>query len=619
MVKRSIQEIVRDAERNYLYGPVQIGKYVQYDMHNILEVTDAYLNSKHVSGLTDAKGREKPFFNIVTAAVNIWFRATDIDRKDIIVRPDKAADTTAALLATVILQDWMRREKFGTFLNDWGISLARYGSSVVKFVEKDGKLIPSVVAWNRIICDPIDFDALPRIEKFFKTAGQLRDMATPGHPNYAGYDLDQVDKLIESQVVRKTLDKQQQGTQNNFIELYEVHGLMPQALLSEDADKASDKEWEDHRQQMHVVSFAINEAGEYEDFTLFKGPEKKDPYMITHLIKEDGRTLAIGAVEYLFDAQWMTNDSVKIMRDTLALASRLIFQTADTNYVGRNVLSAIETGDIMVHAENKPLTQINNAKPDIQAMQNFSSQWQELARELTSTPEAMRGITPPSGVPLGSLQIATAQGSSLFEIMTENKGLALEDMLREFVLPYIKKQLNNKDEILTILNDANVKEIDASFVPALAAQKHNDKVKKLLLDAPTDVPLQAEHIPSPYQPDIAEGQVQDLLSKFGNMRSLSPGDITWKDVLKDLEWNLDVGITNESVDKQAMMQSIMELLKIIGTNPAALQDENFKSLFTRALSLTGTMSPIELVVSPPQVPQVPPPAPAESPGLPVNQ
>jgi hypothetical protein len=47
--------------------------------------------------------------------------------------------------------------------------------------------------------------------------------------------------------------------------------------------------------------------------------ERKDPYMITHLIEEDGRTLSIGAVEYLFDAQWMQNHTVKNMKDLLDL------------------------------------------------------------------------------------------------------------------------------------------------------------------------------------------------------------------------------------------------------------------------------------------------------------
>src|SRR6185503_15451255 len=132
-------------------------KYVQFSLSEDINKIYAYLESKHISGDTDSMGREKPFFNIVLAARNIWYRATDIDRKNIKVRPTKSQDDIGAFLATVHLQDWMRRENFGTFLNSWGINSAGFNETVLKFVEQDGKLIPSVIPWNRLICDSIDF------------------------------------------------------------------------------------------------------------------------------------------------------------------------------------------------------------------------------------------------------------------------------------------------------------------------------------------------------------------------------------------------------------------------------------------------------------------------------
>ncbi len=582
MNHRSITEIVRDAERNYLMGSVKISKYVNYSMHDIINTIDAYLNSKHISGETDAQGREKPFFNIVTAAVNIWFRATDLDRKDVTVRATESDQVVEAFVATIMLQEWMRKNRFGTFLNDWGIALARYGSCVVKFVEKNGELIPSVIPWNRLIVDSIDFDSLPRIEKIYITPDQLRQKTE--------YDQEQVKNLIESQVTRKTLDKQQQDTQNKFIELYEVHGELPIALLEDDPMKADEKLWDTYRQQMHVVSFTATRDG-YKDYTLYKGIEAKDPYMKTDLIKEDGRTLSIGAVEYLFDSQWMQNHSVKVMKDTLDLASRLIFQTADTNYVGRNVLSAIETGDIMIHAENKPLTQINNAKPDITAMQNFGNQWLANARELTSTPDALRGTTLPSGTPYSLGALLSQNASSLFEVMTENKGLALEDMLRTFVLPFFKKSLNNNDEVVALLDEHNLRKFDTMFLPELAVQQYNEQFKQDVLKG---------SVPSPYQADIAQAQVQDQMQKFGNMRSISSGDVNWKEVFKNLEWDLEVNVTNETIDKQVALTSLSTALQTIATNPMILNDPNAKLIFGKIISLAGGISPLELQNSPAQ-------------------
>ncbi len=579
-MKSSICETVREAETNYLSGSVSVGEYVEWDMHETIEIIDAYLNSKHISGANDSLGREKPFFNIVTAAVNIWYRATDLDRKNIRVLPDNHKNTALAFIATVLLQEWMKKSRFAVFLNDWGRSLARYGSAVCKFVEKDGELVASVVPWNRMIVDPIDFDALPRIEKLYKTPAQLRRMGS--------YDPDTVEALINAQQSRETADGQKQDNQAKFIELYEVHGELPLALLADDIEQAPDADWTTYRQQMHVVSFVEGRSGEYEDFTLYRGKERKDPYMLTHLIKEDGRTLSIGAVEHLFDSQWMVNHTAKNMKDTLDMASKLIFQTADKNYVGRNVLTAIETGDIFIHEANAPLTRVANDKPDITAFQAFGQQWQNLASEITSTPDAIKGNTLPSGTPYSLGAFLGAQANSLFEMMTENKGLHIEDMMREFIIPHLKTKMDSKEEIVAVLDDNSIAEIDAMYVPREAIRRYNDTFKQDLIEG---------RVPSPFQQDIEEAGVRKDMAPLGNKRILRPdeiGESTWNASLQNFEMTAVVEVTNENTDKQAVLSTLTALLQTIAQNPLVLQDPNAKMLFSAILTETGRISPLQL-------------------------
>ena len=105
--------IVRKLESDYTSGNgVVLSKYVTVDMYEDINKIQAYLNSKHTSGETDALGREKPFFNIVVAASNIWYRATEIRQNKIKVRPSKSKDTIDSLLASIHLQDWMKRENY---------------------------------------------------------------------------------------------------------------------------------------------------------------------------------------------------------------------------------------------------------------------------------------------------------------------------------------------------------------------------------------------------------------------------------------------------------------------------------------------------------------------------
>lgn len=478
----TIYDLVRKAEQNDQQGSTTISKYVTFDMRENIEKIDAYLNSKHISGDTDDMGREKPFFNIVTAAVNIWYRATDIDRKNIRIKASKAGDTVLSFLGTVHLQQWMRKSNFGQFLNEWGRSLVRYGSTVIKFVEKDGELYAEVIPWNRLIVDPIDFDANPRIEVLELTPAQLRKRE--------GYDQEIVEKLIETKVTRETMEGQNKDNRSEYIKIYEIHGELPLSFLT-----GKDKDDDTYVQQMHVISFVEGKGkGEFDDFTLVSGREAKDPYMITHLIREDGRTQGIGAVEHLFEAQWMVNHNAKMIKDQLDLASKLIFQTSDGSFVGQNALSNIETGDILIHQANQPLTQINNGSHDIVQSQNILGMWKALGQEITNTPDALMGQNAPSGTAWRQVEAIQQEAHSLFELMTENKGLDIEKMLRHYVLPFLKRQLNNDDEVSATLDAHGIERIDAMYIKNEATRRANDKAVEAILNGEIAQPVE-EAIP----------------------------------------------------------------------------------------------------------------------------
>ncbi len=219
---KSISTLVRDMETNFK-GTTQTSKYVDENISEDINKIYAYWNSKHISGETDSKGRQKPFFNISVSSGNIWYRATDLDRKNTHIKSTRNQDVIPAFVATVILKEWMNKVDFGSFLNKWGMELAIFNSSVVKFIETKGKLKPTIVPWGRIICDVIDFDGNPKIEILQLTPAQLK---------MKGYDSKKVDKLIEAQSSRELLDGQKQDNKNNYIKLYEIHGNLPKSYLT---------------------------------------------------------------------------------------------------------------------------------------------------------------------------------------------------------------------------------------------------------------------------------------------------------------------------------------------------------------------------------------------------
>lgn len=588
-----ICELVRGSEDNYVNGETKTSKYVSFNQYENIEKINAYLNSKHISGDTDAEGREKPFFNIVTAAVNIWYRATDIDRKDITIVADKRQYWLMAFIATIHLQEWMKRARFGAFLNDWGRTLAQFGSAILKFVEKDGILIPTVVPWTGAIVDVINFDDNAKIEKYYNNAAQLR--------NNKSFNQKAVEQLIsEAETIRKNLSGEEQDNIDDYYEIYEVHGKFPLSWHTKDP-KDADK----YVEQMYTISFQLDSDNEtYLDYVL-AGGLADEQYMITHLIEEKGRTQSIGAVEYLFDAQWMQNHTAKLIKDQLDLASLQIFQTADGGFLGMNVLSAMQNGDILVHTPNNELTQVNNSSHDIASLQAYGRMFYENGQRIVSATDAIAGNNMPANTPYSSLELMNTESHGLFEIMTENKGFHIEDMMRKFVLPYIKKKMDTNEELAATLSSVNLEKFDSIYVPAQAIRNANKKVAEQMFND------QVAAIP-----DLAgeENDVRNELKQLGAQRFLKPSDIdtkTWNDFFDDFIWNAEVVVTSEQKDKQTILTTLSTALKAIVADPTLLTDPTKKFIFGKILENTGAISAVELSNLP--TPRIDPRASGESP------
>lgn len=580
-LQENVCDVVREAEQNYTSGHTQISKHVDWSLKENIETIEAYVNSKHTSGKFDSLDREKPFFNIVTAAENIWYRATDLDRRNIRIKATKMEDILMAFIGTQKLNEWMRKSNFGKFLNKWGRALARYGSAMTKWNVVDGELKAEVIPWNRLIIDDIDVHNSPIIEIVEYTPAQLL--------RKKGYDQSVAKDLITSLEERESLDGQEKDNKAKFVKVYHVTGEMPKALLRDEPKDAPESEWGEFVLQVHAVSFFSDKNGNRKDFTLMKGRLSQNPYMLTHLIEEDNRSMAIGAVEHLFESQWMVNHNAKAIKDQLDLASKLIFQTADGNYLNVNALTAIETGDILIHEPNSPLTQMANNSHDISALQSFAGMWAEQAKEITSTPDVISGNTLPSGTAYRQAAILNQESHSLYELMTESKALYLEDAMREYVLPYIKKKLvGNKDEIVATLESHDITYIDPIYVKSTAEGIN----KRAVIDS-----LTQGQLPVDISQEETEAKITEELEALGNQRGFKPDELdkmTWDEVFEDFVWDVEVEIVNENTEKEVTMTTLTTVLQTIAGNPGVLQDPAMKLLFTKILEETGRISPIEL-------------------------
>ena len=102
-------------------------------------------------------------------------------------------------------------------------------------------------------------------------------------------------------------------------------------------------------------------------------------------------------------------------------------------------------------------------------------------------------------------------------------------------------------------------------------------------------------LPEQYDQSTEESAVATEMKPLGNNRYFKPDELdelTWKEVLKDFEWDVEVEVTNEQSDKLANLNTLTTVL----TNLAQMGDmENARMVLAKILEETGTFSPMELV------------------------
>jgi hypothetical protein len=570
---KPLHSVVEQQIDNYISEKVTITDAYQFSQYETIQQIENFMHSKFTSGQNDSRGNPKPFFNITKGKVNIAIRATDIDRKDISMKENGSDDYFRAFVASKYNQTLMKKMRLQDYLNEWGEDLPTYGSVVTEVIEKGGNLSISVMDWANFVCDPVNFDSAPKIKKLTLTSAELYMKVGEG------WDADAIDDLIEAKrESRKNLKGETVFEDAAYIEVHEVHGKLANAYLK---SKPSKKDERTYSQQMHIIAWNINDKNEREDFTLYKGKEKKDPYSISHWKKTKGRTLGVGVVEDMFQPQIWHNYGAKKIKDQLDLASVTIYQSSDGNLAARNVLTNLQNGDFIIHAVNQPITPVNAAPQGVQGWQEYMEMGKGVAEQVTSTPDAISGDTMPSGTAFRQVALLNTEAHSYFDYITENKGNYLEFLYREYFIPYIVKQLDNTDELVATLDSHELEFLDNEVANICLTEE----LKKQTL---------AGNIVSPIQLDQLRTQNLQDLKKTGAKRYLNPGSSTWKDYFKDFEWDADINITGESEDKKTTIDTLFNALQTVAQNPNILTDPTTKMLFMRLLEASDVVSPLEI-------------------------
>ena len=573
---QNIFATIRKEQQDFMYNWISIVPGYVFNQYMNIKRCHLYLNSKFEDGQF-YNGREKIFFNIVLPPCEVAMRMLNVDTKNIRLWPLSPKSYFSTYLLEKELKYWLKRHKLGIILNQLAAEAPRFGSVVLEKTTDGAKMIDL----RRLILDP----TVEKIQdsRFVTTISYM----TPSEMREAkDFDQEMVETAIERFSNMNTEEPYEDQYLNvnvmrstPYIKVYKRYGEVPTWWV-DSSKKPGTVAGDKLVKSVFIVAGAdwlskTNDGKPIGDLgvVLFKSKWSKEwPFKDFHYMKTKGRWLGVGIVEMLFDVQVRVNEMKNQKRVAMEISQMHLFQTKDKSIV-RNVLSDLQSGDLLItSAAGNGIEPINNsaARFSEAEFKNEEDSYQGQTDKLSFAYEALRGDTGDASTPLGTTQIAVAQGTSVFAFKKENLSLFLQEYFNDLVLPELMKDLSAEHIMRFTGNVQELQKLDQAASDVYA----NDYVKKRILSGQFTV--QEDF-------DQAKQKAVKVYQKLGENRFLKIKDAFYDDA----EFEFDFMVTNEQADPAKMATNIQAVIGEVASNPNILTDPRLKLLFYKLCEQLG--------------------------------
>lgn len=592
----TISELIRQMRKNFIDRKMEIMPGLLFNQYSLLQTIHFYLNSEFENGNLDENGNDKFFHNIINHRNAHTTKNIDLDTKDVRVTTDLENKYWASWILRMDLREWMRKEHFATHLNHLAEDLPKFGSVVWKkssYTDKGGKkrtCVKNVDLRDLILDQSVECmkDSQIVAERVVMNAQQLNEMVDLG-----GWDKTEVDLLIGTGMTTVKKDKflRNRDVENAgaysltdtlpAIDIYEIWGWIPETYLPE---KLVGKD-PDKSKYVYVMAVVGGIETGSQNRLLFceRADEENFPYEEAHMRRTPGRWLGVGNTELLVSLQIRINELVNRFFMALRLGSVHLFQTRGKLYQ-KNLLQDAQDGDII--ESTHPIDPLATEIRAFNQYQNEMTMIETLADKICNTFEVVTGETMPAATPFRLGAQLGASAAKIFDFVRENCGMFVGNVLRNWVLEDLKEDLT-AEHVLNLVG--SVEEL-AAFDDAYRKSVLYDQVKKYVLDT--------HYLPSPDEFKTAERALSDQMKNGDRKLKIEEGFFD-DDFLDAAQIVIDP--TGETEDKAAVSETLGNILQIVTSNPAILQDENARMIIGKIMEATG-ISPLKLAgfVSQPQ-------------------
>lgn len=533
-------------EENAYQLPVSVIDGYQWSMKEHINTTVLYKNTQYKTGNSD----DKPNKNITRPILNLQYRAEGFDVKDIELFVNDVKYYFKSFLVKKFHEKWAREHEIDTFIDEMVECYVDFGGALVKNVNK---VKPEVVPLQSIcFCDQTDMLSGPIGIKHYYSPDQLKDMAKVGwgeEKNGATMSIDELIVLAENVKQPDKLQGVQNKTPGKYIEVYEVHGTLPEFFLG--GDRYTN---DDYVSQLQIVSFYRDEKGNKQYVTLFAKKEPELPFKLILRDKVYGRALGYGGAEELFQPQiWVNYDIIRI-KGMLDQAAKVLYKTTDAAFSNRNKTGDLENGEILVLEENKDIAQIDNTPRNIALFEKSIAQWEAHAQQMGSAQEAIMGDEPPAGTPFKSVEFQAMENHSLHEYRKGKLSTFLEEIYRDWIIPYLAREITKEQNFIAELDLEELQEVAESLVVCEA--------NKLIMERILNGELIEEQ-----EVEVFKQQVREDFMKGGSKRFIE----ILEGEMKSAPVDVFVNIAGKQKNLSATVDKLVNIWRFIFSNPAGFQ------------------------------------------------
>lgn len=552
----NVYEHIKNEEASFKANYITVVDGYEWNLYDHVRTTILYRDFNLKNGKTDFT----PVKNIIRPILNLEFRATGFDVKDIAPFVNDKDEYYKSFLIKKYHEIWAAENNIDEFIDRLVETYVTFGGALVKKTNKSVK--PEVVPWQIVaFCDQTDVMSGDICLKHSYSPSQLREMSDVW---------DNVEDLIVLSENQKTPvgATKPNKTPGKYIEIYELHTVLPESELpGDDEDKK-------YVPQLHIVGFYKDEKGKDEGITLFKGKELESPFRFIARDEIYGRALGMGGAEELFESQVWTNYSEIRKIQLLDASSKIIFKATDPNFSNRNKIRDMENMEIMTVSQGDVM-QLDTTPRSMALFDKSIVDWEAHAQMMASANESILGESPSSGTPFKLQELVTAESHSLHEYRKGKIANFVAELYRDWFIPDMKKRITSGTSFLSEIDLDDLTQVADNMVNQMA----NDIIKEKILSGELVNPDEIEE-----------------MKRVQRERFMSAGNKRFVEILKGefkkSKIDVDVNIVGKQKYIASMVDKLVNVMRQLISNPQALDDPRVAKIYNQILEYSG-FSPID--------------------------